>query len=348
MTQMKQDMNRMLIEATIRRVLKNIQESPERAVRNLVDLGLEFSNGRFQKQFLKTAQRMLHNENSAYYSLVRNVISTVDLDILTTFGVNLGYNGCTKGAKRIREIEAEQGFNIPWSLSLSLNEEKLTADPSFYPDLLRQGVSLGIYTYILFTLGNPEKVISLIQREPDCAFIFFLRGHQVTNSFLEKMKGINNVMFAVYDNEDMPCACQMFRENKQLYSIYLRYTAKDKERILSGEYFKSILPLKPTFVILRTDEHHQAGLHRSIYDHVISVRSSQQYPFILLDLKYDTLAIDRIISDGECAVGFDADGKLRTHEGINEKEQFNIFSNSLEEVLRTIEASSDNYKCAVL
>ena len=154
----------------------NIQESPERAVRNLVDLGLEFSNGRFQKQFLKTARRMLHNENSAYYSLVRNVISIVDLDILTTFGVNLGYNGCTKGAKRIREIEAEQGFNIPWSLSLSLNEEKLTADPSFYPDLLRQGVSLDIYTYILFTIGNPEKVISLIQREPDCAFIFFLRG----------------------------------------------------------------------------------------------------------------------------------------------------------------------------
>ena len=66
MAQMKQDMNRMLIEATIRRVLKNIQESPERAVRNLVDLGLEFSDGRFQKQFLRTTQKMLRNQESAY------------------------------------------------------------------------------------------------------------------------------------------------------------------------------------------------------------------------------------------------------------------------------------------
>ncbi|MBC8575168.1 hypothetical protein [Yanshouia hominis] len=337
---MKQDMNRMLIEATIRRVLKNIQESPERAVRNLVDLGLEFSDGRFQKQFLRTTQKMLRNQESAYYSLVRNVIDTVDPDILTTFGVNLGYNGCTKGAKKIREIEAEQGFNIPWSLSLSLNEEKLVADPGFYPDLLRQGVSLGIYTYVLFTLGNPEKVIPLIQGEPDCAFVFFLRGHQITDSFLAKMKGIKNVMFAVYDNEHAPSACQMLRESKQLYSVYLRYTAKDKERILSEEWFESILPMKPAFVILRTDEHDQPELRRSIYQHVIAVRNSQQYPFILMDLKYDVLAIDRIVSDGECVAGFDADGKLRTHEGINGEERFNIFSNSLERVLRAIQVSN--------
>ena len=47
---MKKDMNQMLVEITIRSTLEQIKASPERAVRNLIDLGLEFSDGRFQKQ----------------------------------------------------------------------------------------------------------------------------------------------------------------------------------------------------------------------------------------------------------------------------------------------------------
>ena len=99
---LKKDMNRILVEGTIRRTLKSMKESPERTIRNLVDLGLNFSNGRFQTRFLKAAQEMLHNQKSAYYSLVKHVAASVDHDLLTTFGVNLGYNSCTLGAKRIR------------------------------------------------------------------------------------------------------------------------------------------------------------------------------------------------------------------------------------------------------
>ena len=118
---MKKDMKRVLVEATVRRTLKNIQESPHRATRNLVDLGLQFSSGRFQTRFLTQAQKLLQNPKSAYYDLVKNIVTTVDHDIITTFGVNLGYNSCTKGAQRIREIEAEKGFNIPWALNLLIN-----------------------------------------------------------------------------------------------------------------------------------------------------------------------------------------------------------------------------------
>ena len=42
---MERDLTRTLVESTVRRTLKNIQESPERAIRNFIDLGLEFSNG---------------------------------------------------------------------------------------------------------------------------------------------------------------------------------------------------------------------------------------------------------------------------------------------------------------
>ena len=41
-----------------------------------------------------------------------------------------------------------------------------------------------------------------------------------------------------------------------------------------------------------------------------------------------------MISEGECLVGFDQDGSLRTHQGFRREEQGNIFHHPLEEILR--------------
>lgn len=333
---MKKDMNRMLVETVVRRTLKNIQSSPERETRNLVDLGLECSKGRFQKNFLRTTQKMLHNQESAYYSLVKNTVDTVDHDILTTFGINLGYNGCTKGARVIREVEAEHGFNVPWSLTIAINEVKLDAEPDFYPSVLQQGISLGIHTFLFFITGDPEKVLPLMQKQPECAFILFLRGHSLSSSFVKKMKAVKNVMTLVYANEDMPDACQKLKDAKLLYGVYERYTEQDKERILSGEWLNTVLPAKPTFAVLRADYPCTPETKKDVYDYVVSVRDSQKYPLILVDLKHDILAIDRMISEEECIVGFNADGGLQTYEGYHREEQFNIFSHTLEDILRAI------------
>ena len=122
---MSKDINRILIETAVKRALRDMDEAPERAARNLVDLGMNFSGGRFQKRFLGTAREMLRNEDSAYYQVIRDIITHVDREILLDFGINLGYNSCTKGAEAIRSLEAQKGFNIPWSLSLALDEECL-------------------------------------------------------------------------------------------------------------------------------------------------------------------------------------------------------------------------------
>lgn len=334
---MKKDVNQVLIETIIRRTLKNIKDSPERETRNLVDLGLEFSEGRFQKRFLQITQRMLHNQGSAYYSLMRNAVCSVNHDILTTFGINLGYNGCTKGAAVIRKIEAERGFNVPWSLTIAINEEKLDAEPDFYPFILQQGVSLGIHTYLLFTTGNPEKLLSLLQKQPECAFFLFLRGHQVGSAFVKKMKRMKNAMILVYVNEDMPDACQKLRDAELLYGVYERYMEKDRERIVSGEWLNAVLPSKPVVAVLRADTSCTPEIQKDIYEYVVSVRYSQKYPLIFIDLKQDILAIDRIVSEDECMVGFDVDGCARTYEGYNREERFNIFGHTLEDILREIE-----------
>ncbi len=331
---MKKDMTRVLVESTVRRTLKNIQESPQRATRNLIDLGLEFSDGRFQSRLFKQAQKMMQNQKSAYYDLVKRIVATVDHDIIATFGVNVGYNSCTKGARLIREIEAEKGFNIPWALHLAIDEEKLEEEPDFYPAIIRQGKALGIYTYLLFVTGDPEKVLPMVKKEPNCAFILFLRGHQVGQSFIQQMRAVKNVMISVYTDQDMPDACQKLREAKLLYAVHYRYTQQDKDRVINGEWLQSILPAYPVFAFLRADFSCDSKTQEETYQYVTTVRDEQRVPLILMDIKQDTLMIDQVISDGECLVGFDVDGSLRTHEGFRRDERYNIFRHPLEEILQ--------------
>ena len=69
---MNHTISRVLIETVVKKALRDIKDSPERSIRNLVDMALQFSNGRFQKEFFETTQTMLQNEDSAYYLLVRD------------------------------------------------------------------------------------------------------------------------------------------------------------------------------------------------------------------------------------------------------------------------------------
>ena len=82
---MKKDINWMLIESVVRRTVQKLHDSPEREIRNLIDLGLSFADGRFQRKFLKASQKMLRNEKSAYYPLIKDVVSHVDEERLVTF-----------------------------------------------------------------------------------------------------------------------------------------------------------------------------------------------------------------------------------------------------------------------
>ena len=114
---MGEDMSRVLIETMVRKGIREIQEDPERSARNLVDMAIHFSpEGRFSRALFDNVQRMLRDEDSAYYALVSDMVHHMDAERLLTFGMLLGYDGFTLGAQRIRETEAAEGFDIPWSL----------------------------------------------------------------------------------------------------------------------------------------------------------------------------------------------------------------------------------------
>ncbi|HAE92634.1 MAG TPA: hypothetical protein DCG60_08345, partial [Tissierella sp.] len=121
---MEDKLTKVMLEIAIERAFKEIELKSKRGIRNLVDLGAHFAKGRFQKDFYNIAQIMLENENSPYYKLVFNIVQNVDHNILKTFGINLGLNSWTYGAKKIRQYEEKKGYNVPWTIIFDFTNPK--------------------------------------------------------------------------------------------------------------------------------------------------------------------------------------------------------------------------------
>ena len=161
---MENSMSRIIIETTVRQTLKGLKENPKRSIRNLVDMSLHFSEGRFQSHFFQTARTMLEHEDSAYYSLVEHSTSHIETEHLVKFGMNLGYNSCTWGAQRIRRNEQRLGFNIPWTVLFQMDDLQCLDHLFEYDSAITEGEQLGIYTWGLLSRTDPMALLPLIEQ----------------------------------------------------------------------------------------------------------------------------------------------------------------------------------------
>lgn len=302
-------MIRSLTEAYMRKKIKELKDDPERGVRNLIDLALNLSTGRFQKNFFTIAQTMLQNPQSSYYKLIQDVISRSDEERLVTFGINVGYNSLTFGARYIREDETAGGFNIPWSISLCTSETTCKKMESSYYSLIEQGINLGIYSWIFYAKSGVEQLLPLIKAYPDCAFLLILSTGEVTEEFLDGSDPLHNLMLCVRYDTGSSDVCAKMRKRKMLYSFCIAYhpqstTVPQFHNLLSG-----INELHPVFTIFMPDSpvKERAAF---VYDQILTLRKSQQYATIPLELYYDLQLIDRIISNDECVLSFDENGTI--------------------------------------
>lgn len=301
---------RILTKTIVKRALKDSLESPERSARNLVDMALNFSRGRFQKNFFAAAQEILGNEQSAYYKLIRDISLTADPDRILTFGMNVGYTSCTVGAKRIRETERQQHFNIPWSVTLFADPERNPEVVRAFPSVIRQGKELGIYTWLLFAENQPQELLPAVKDNPDCAFVLFCRGDEFTDALMDQADSLHNLLFAVRYEKAAEHVCEKLRERKYPYAVYAPYEKEDAGMITSGGMLCCMEALRPVFAFFLPDTSCPEYIQQVVYNYVCEARKSQKYRTIPIDLVYDNHAIDSVISDDACTAVFDSSGKL--------------------------------------
>ncbi|MFR9255401.1 MAG: hypothetical protein ACLVJ6_07805 [Merdibacter sp.] len=217
---MQRDFKRISIENIVHKAFMDIEEDPRRGLRNLVDLGVNFAKGRFQKPFLRTIQNMLEDEDSAYYTLLEQLLKNTTPAHLSTFGINVGYNSCTMGANIIRSLEERYRFNIPWALSLQIDAKLLQEQPDLYADIIEQGNDLGIYTYFLYVQKqDPLPLLPIIRQQSSCAFVLLLRDVAYSDALYDALASIDHLITAVFDDGQTAEACRQLRRRKAPYDL---------------------------------------------------------------------------------------------------------------------------------
>lgn len=322
--------SRAIAETLIRKTLKDIKRSPERSIRNIVDLASEVSCGRFQNEFFNAAQTMLKNEHGSYYALIEDVAENFEHESLLCFGLNVGYNSCTFGAKKIRELEKKGSFNIPWSVSLKICPETFQNLSKKYDTVIKQGEKIGIYTWLVFNESCSEEVLSLAENHPESAFAFFCDPSEITVSFAEKASVLKNIMLVIKFGEDTQSTLEYIRKRGFLYSVYYEYSDDDIDFIVSGKYFSEASKLHSPFSVLVSKKGCSQRTKSLIYDHCVSTRTGQSFPTVPWELESDGNFVDEIISGDSCSAFFDKNGYLFSKT----ENRFNLFENDLKSIFK--------------
>lgn len=331
---MPNNMTGILIETTIKHTIAQIKEDPERSMRNVVDMALNFTNGRFQQHLLTVAQTMLENPNSCYYKLIPDIVSNAEEKRIINFGMNVGYNGCTIGAEKIRKIEATEQYNIPWSISLEIDGNEYIKHATVYHSLIRQGIQLGIYTWNIHSLGKLHHLLELAEAFPECAFPIFCSAEEITPSLLDDVNNIYNIMFIINYSENIDRVCALLRTRNFLYSVSI--SAQDKlcdniENILSDAE-----NMHSAFTIFMANAECPPEKQSTLYHSIQQTRMEQKYRTIPFDMLHDTLFIDSIISNEACSIGFTQDGDCYSLNNMITYHEQNFFNCNLSEILKSV------------
>lgn len=330
------DLRRVLCEATVDRAIRDIQRDTKRSLRNVVDLGLNFtSGGRLFHTVLEAARDLLSDEQSAYFETVQTVLQTVDTDTIKTFGLNIGLEGCTRGAKKIRELEESGGFNIPWALTICAGDKGVgLADCQ---RLVEEGTALGIYVYLLMDRGmNVEALRQLSSANPKCAFVVLSGTLCAREDDTTHLSDLHNVLFLIDgDSPEKLASLRNLRGARCLYGLYRWYDAATACCVTDDDALDTYREGGPVFLCLIPRPGTPQEICRHVNGRTSALRKSRLYPYCPMELSGDLLAVDTTISDDGCAVTICSNGQISTlGKGLLSGSEFSIYHNSLEDLLR--------------
>lgn len=338
---MRNDIFYTLIETVVANKLKDMKKYPKRAARNLIDLGLLFSKGKFQNAFFSSAQTMLQNEDSPYYKLIDNVVNGVENQRLLTFGMNLGYNSFKSGSREIRRNERKLNCTIPWEITLHIDNFSFKNNNQSYDSLISDGERLGIYSWIIFLDKPFSDFLDLVKKHPDSVFFIFLedldedektKQSKIDENFLDCIEELKNIMLIVELDKKNRHVYNDLKQKKLLYSVYYRYSQKNIDLILDGSILRFAEQFNPFFTVFVSEPYCNKNLREMVYNVSEQSRNEQLYSTIAWELFHSNAYIDKIISGKSRYISFDHSGILCDVDGkkIGDK---NIFESDLVSIL---------------
>ena len=307
----KRDFTRVLIETVVDRGIRDVTDDPKRSLRRLAEMGKQFSEGRFQKASFGHITNLLKNDDSPYYKMLEDFLATVDHRVIKTFGLNMGYNSWTYGARMIKRESEERGYMLPWVIQIHYDPEKgarLTADN--INSIIDSLSPLGINTYVIIKDHNSTDdpaLTKVFASHPECAFFLFLNDGLISPEMAEDIESSGNTVISInIDAEESYSSCRLLKEKKALYVIHYQYTSDEVSRFCDDEYINTWLSFGSAFIFL-IQKDNDTGLAGKF---ARRTRMQQEYPILVWHVYSDIRLVNEMISDIPFIFELSSDGNI--------------------------------------
>ncbi|MDO4552736.1 MAG: hypothetical protein Q4C22_04280 [Bacillota bacterium] len=313
-----EEITRSIIDFTVEKGLRDIEQGSRRSVRRMVDLGEHFARGAFQKELFQTAQRHLDHKDSSYYTLAQNVIRSVDHKTLKTFGINLGYNSLTLGTRLIRQKISEEGHHIPWTIAVDLKEFSPSGvTENALQSLILQGMELGVFSYFIRCSGEAaplESLLELLKKNDQCAFLLFLTPELLDRNRAAAISECHNTLVSL-ECRDLPAyreGALLLKELRCLFAAHLYYSEEELPSLHPEKWLDALPPTGCAVTFLLARPHCGKEARAQVRSYVREVRNAARaQPLYVVDFYSDLTLVDQTVSGASCLLCVSPEGYAR-------------------------------------
>ena len=228
---------------------------------------------------------------------MQNLVRNVSAENLTTFGMNLGYNSWTDGAKKIRAKKDNEGILTSWIQILDLSEGEWTAENlNAFIDFWK---TYGVCTYALLPSASFSEntfLPEVFQKQNDCAFLWFLPDVDSFCINMDDYKDVQNVM-PIFKMEALMESeiYQILSAHKKLYGVYQLYNEQNIRECISRKSLGLLSSLGTPFLFFLSEDR-KSDTSSVASRFAVDTRMKQAYPFLAVDFYSDITRINEIIS----------------------------------------------------
>lgn len=307
---MNGEVTRLMVEVAVSKGLKDMRKQfNRRTLRNAVEHGGRFSHGRFQRTLFETLEEMLRTDDHPYYALCRQVVQEVDERYLLGYGVNLCYESWTQGAATIRRLEAEQGCNIPWCLTVCLSSGDKRMPLEDCCALIDQGMALGVMSYLLEEdAARAEVLCALSERYPQCALAVFLPDERIDDALLDALDAADNLALAAVRREGDFTSGARLRAHHRNYFLCREYGPAEAEALMATGDLRPAGDPDAPIVMFRPRPDCPDAVCDRLNQYLLEKKHDPTQPLFPVELSQDLAWVDRIISTDDCALALAVDG----------------------------------------
>ena len=251
------------------RAVEDIRRGGFRQLRNYVDMCATLAKKPQQKDFFACAQAALQRTDSCYYSMIHNLLDSVDDDRICTVGVNLGFGGLIYGASKMK-VQAD-AVHAPFSWVLDA------------------------------TCGNPADAAALALANPESVFGILAEPETLTPACIEALLPCMNIVVLplLHTPELTPAGClaaRALKKHRMMYMLTVLAGEDEIDSILQPDWVESIAQ-ESLFCMLARHGDVTPEASQRLRSGIVAGRLETGLPVLMLDWEGDIAYLNRHISE---------------------------------------------------